>query len=293
MDAYRLRAIGCGISLAAMAFAGNAVAADPAAATVNGEAIASETLKPMMGTILAASRPTRREDIVDAEEAAREQLIRYLALAQEAEKLGLDKDPSVQGTLAYYRITLLSRAFLKEHLRRHPVTEAMVQQEYEKMLDKGKLREYRLRHILLTQRSRAEEAIAKLNRGEDFSRMAKQHSIDPTASANGGDIGWTRLDAADDVAFVDAVIKLKKAGDYTATPIEGQSGWRVLQLIEAPRNASQTASFAELPKQVKAKLERRASQRVVMNIESQIFAKAKVTRGKLTAAEALGDAKVK
>jgi peptidyl-prolyl cis-trans isomerase C len=283
-----------GVCLAALGLVGAVHAEGPAAApapaadvvaSVNGQPIRNAELQIMTGQILSTAKPTRRSDITDAEHTARERLIRMVALAQEATLLGIDRDPAVQGMLAFQNATVLANAYLKQQLRRNPVTDAMVEEEYRRGTIGGKPGEYHLRHIIVADGSRAKEAIAALDKGDTFPSVAGLLSGDPKAANTGGDLGWLQLDTVEDVHFVDAVLKLKP-GHYTPAPVPSSNGWHVIQLVERPRAAAADKPFAELPAASRDKLRKRATQRALDTLEAEAYNKARITRAELRSLEA-------
>jgi peptidyl-prolyl cis-trans isomerase C len=253
-------------------------AGSEAVATVNGEPISNASLQVVMGTILSATPPTQRSDIDDAQTAAREALIKNLAVAQAARKEGLQNNPDIQGIIAYQNAVTLSRAYLKEQLRLHPMTEARVKQEYERALDHGKVQEFHVAHMVFAQKSRAQELLASLAKGEKFATLARLYSQDTNAATNSGDLGWIRIDQMEDYHFVDAV-KALKPGAYSKEPVKGPTGWHIIKLLEASREVkADTAPFEKLPKAVLEKIRSRAIQRQIAQIENEILAKASITR---------------
>lgn len=253
-------------------------------ASVNGQPISHAELQIMTAQILATAKPTRRSDITDAEHSARERLIRMVALAQEATRLGLDRDPAVRGMLTFQNSAALANAYLKQQLRENPVTDAMVEEEYRRGMIGGKPGEYHLRHIIVGDESRAKDAIAALAKDDDFASVARLLSGDPKAASTGGDLGWLRLDNVEDFHFVDAVLKLKP-GHHTPAPVPTGSGWHVIQLVEKPRAAEAAAPFADLPAATLDKLRKRAMQRALDRLETEAYGRAAITRAALPALE--------
>lgn len=110
----------------------------------------------------------------------------------EAEKLGMDTVSKFINELKGYR-DQLAKPYLNDSLPR----EALMKQQYERMKY-----EMRVSHILirLDLKASPEDTLAAYNKiieirnkiigGEKFDVVAKAYSEDPTASKNGGDIGW-------------------------------------------------------------------------------------------------------
>lgn len=158
---------------------------------------------------------------------ALDQLIKILLITDDAERKGLDKDPSVQRQLAWYRRSVLFNAGLRDYLRRHPITDKEIEQRYREKVAKFDGTEYKARHILVKTEDEARKLIDQLKKGADFAELAKQHSTGPTGK-NGGELGW--FSAGQMVApFAEAVKKMKK-GEISATPVKTPFGWHVIQL---------------------------------------------------------------
>lgn len=270
-------------ALAGSGMAGSA-ADDTVVATVNGEAIHDSELQIMTGLMLSKGRASSRDDLNEAEKNARERLIRAHALAQEAIELGLENDATFQGAMAYQRAVLLERAYYRDYLRKNPLTDSVVEEEYRRQAVGGKMHEYHLRHILVNHKYRAEQILAELKKGEDFATLAKLYSSDLASSARGGDLGWVNLAYLEDYRFIDAVLGLKPKR-HTLEPIRSQRGWHVIELTEASRPLAQSPSFGSLPEPAKEKLRLRAQQRFLETLEERIYAAAEVKRETLKTRE--------
>ncbi|MDY0779254.1 peptidylprolyl isomerase [Tenacibaculum sp. IB213877] len=136
-------------------------------------------------------------DLVDDEEAKSidanlDLYINYKLKVNEAYKLKLDTVKSYQQELNSYKQQLMA-----PYLHDKEYQNKMVRQAYDRMKQ-----EVRASHILLTFPKRGESVdtvamIAKLNEareriqnGEEFSKVAKEISEDPSAKMNGGDLGY-------------------------------------------------------------------------------------------------------
>ena len=89
--------------------------------------------------------------------------------------------------------------------------------------------EIKARHILVADEKTAKEVTAKLDKGEDFAKLAKEYSTDTGSAQKGGDLGW--FGAGKMVAeFEDAAYKLKK--NEISEPIKSQFGYHIIQLLD-------------------------------------------------------------
>ena len=95
-----------------------------------------------------------------------------------------------------------------------------------------------VRHILISPseirspeeaESLSRELYLRLNDGEDFAVLAKQHSDDPGSGSNGGDLGWT-MDGQMVPEFENTV-HATATGEISA-PFQSQFGWHVLQVTD-------------------------------------------------------------
>ena len=99
---------------------------------------------------------------------------------------------------------------------------------YEKFKTELGDKEYNARHILVASEAEAKDVIAQLNKGGDFSKIAKEKSIDPGSKEKGGDLGWFALGGMVK-PFSEAVSKLQK-GKLSTDPVQTQFGWHVIKL---------------------------------------------------------------
>jgi len=242
-----------------------ALAADKgkAFATVNGQPISQSVYNAFVAEQKAQGAP----DSPELQAAVKEELVRREILAQEAKKKGLDKNPNIQGQIELAKQAVLIRAFLSEHVKANPISEAQLKAEYDVIKNNLGSTEYKSRHVLVEKEEDAKAIIAKLDKGEKFSELAKQ-SKDPGSKDKGGELGWSSP-AAYVKPFGDALTKLKK-GEYTKTPVHSDFGYHVIQLDDSrPANPPPFD-------QVKPQLQQRASQQQIENLVKELRGKAKV-----------------
>jgi foldase protein PrsA len=110
------------------------------------------------------------------------------------------------------------------------VTEKEVKEAYDKTKP-----EMKARHILVEDEKTAKEVKVKLDKGEDFAKLAKQYSKDTGSAQKGGDLGW--FGAGKMVPeFEDAADKLKK--NEISEPVKSQYGYHIIQLLDKKEKES-------------------------------------------------------
>lgn len=256
--------------LAALLVAGAIVSA-PALAAEKGKAVATVNGQPISQTVFNAFTAEQQAqgtpDSPELKDAIKEELVRREILAQEAKKKGMDKNPNIQGQIELAKQAVLIRAFLSDYVKAHPISEAQLKAEYELIKNNLGSTEYKSRHVLVEKEEDAKAIIAKLDKGEKFSELAKQ-SKDPGSKDKGGDLGWSSP-AAYVKPFGEALTKLKK-GEYTKTPVKSDFGYHVIQLED-----SRPATPPPFD-QVKPQLQQRAGQQQIENLVKELRSKAKV-----------------
>lgn len=119
-----------------------------------------------------------------------------------------------------------------------PLTREEVERYHRANLDKYSAPELvTARHILVTPagpsaeddraaRARADDLLRRAKAGEDFAKLARDHSDDPASKEKGGDLGTFGRGTMVD-AFERAVFALSP-GEYAPQPVRTQLGWHVI-----------------------------------------------------------------
>ncbi|MCZ7563998.1 MAG: peptidylprolyl isomerase [Burkholderiales bacterium] len=239
-------------------------AAAPAkAATVNGVAIPQSRVD----VIVRAQAQQGVPDSPQLRQAIRDRLVMDEIVSQEAARKGLTKSPEVQAQLDLVRQRVIVSAYQADFMKSHPVSEAQVKAEYDRIRASMGDREYKARHILVEKQEEASEIIAKLKRGEKFEELAKS-SKDQGSKDRGGALDWNSP-AGYVKPFSDAMVKLEK-GKHTDAPVQTQYGWHVIQLDDV-----RPAKFPAMD-EVKGQLVERLQQQALEKNFAELRAKAKV-----------------
>ena len=198
----------------------------------------------------------------------REELVNREVLMQEAQRAGVAKQPDVQTQLDMVRQEIIVSAYLRDWARKHPVTDAEVQREYDRAKAQHGDKEYRARHILVDSEEEAKKLIAELKKGAKFDELASKNSKDPGSAQRGGDLDWN-VPATFDKQFSDAMVKLEK-GKYTETPVRTRFGFHVIQLDDV-----RTAKFISLA-EAKPRIQQMLGQNKIEELIKGLRAKAKI-----------------
>lgn len=255
----RLIMLAAACAVAAPAFAQNV-------ATVNGKPITQKSLDEfvkLLGTQGATDSPQLREQV-------KQEMINRQVFVQAAEKQGIAKQPAVQTEIELARQGILVRALMADYLEKHPVTDAQVQAQYDKLKQEqaGKS-EYKVRHILVKDEKAANDILAQVKSDKSkFEDLAKKNSQDPGSAERGGDLGWAP--PTNYVPpFADAVSKLKK-GELADKPVQTQFGWHVIQVED-----TRPVQFPPLD-QVRPQIEEMMRQQTLSAFQKDLRDKAKI-----------------
>lgn len=184
-------------------------------------------------------------------------------MASEARARGLDTKPEIAIRLQHQANQLLTRALIEDELAREAMPDLTKVAEEAYLLEPQRFElpeQVRAQHILLSAgeeesdeqlRQRAAELLATLRKDSSrFAELAREHSDDPSAAQNAGDLGFFAREQMVK-PFADAAFALKKGA--ISEPVKTRFGYHIIQLLERKPAAKQ--SFAEVKEQLLAEAE--------------------------------------
>jgi peptidyl-prolyl cis-trans isomerase C len=236
----------------------------PPIATVNGVAIPRSRGEALFSQQRARGMP----DNDQSRGMVRDELVNRELLMQEALKAGVAKSPEVAAQLDLARQEIVISAYLRDWVRKNPVSDADVQKEYDRVRSEQGDKEYRARHILVENEDQAKQIVADLKKGAKFEELAAKNSKDPGSKDRGGDLDW-HGPADFDHTFSEAMMKLEK-GKYTETPVHTRFGYHVIQLDDV--RSGRFPSLAE----VKPRIQQQLTQLRIDELVKSLRGKAKV-----------------
>lgn len=182
-----------------------------------------------------------------------ENVMVYRKLAEEARKIGLDKNPIVEKEVqqAIERVLGQHRLASLESSRNLPDFSSAAKERYvTKKADFMEPEGVRASHILILTEGRTEEEARLLAKkvnekavaGVDFTTLVQEYSEDPSKKQNSGDLGFFgRKQMAK--PFEDAAFALTKPGEISPV-VKSQFGYHIIKLIE--KRTEQQKPFDEV-----------------------------------------------
>jgi peptidyl-prolyl cis-trans isomerase C len=225
---------------------------DPVIAKVNGVEIHESDLA--MAEEDVGQSPQAQQLTGDAR---RDYLVSYLAdvlvMSKAAEDQKIADRKEFKDRLAFMREKLLMETLLQQVGKAAVTPEAMKQVYDDAVKQAGSEQEVRARHILVPTEEEAKAVLAELKKGTDFAELAKQKSKDPTAAAEGGDLGWfTKEQMVPE--FAEAAFKLEKG--QISEPVKTQFGWHIIEVED--KRTKPVPSFEQVKDQVETFVQRKA-----------------------------------
>ncbi|WP_379953240.1 peptidylprolyl isomerase [Dokdonia sp. R78006] len=199
--------------------------------TINNEVINSEEFT----RVYEKNSELIKEDESNAPEDYLELFIDYKLKVQEAYRLGLNNKKSYQDELSAYRAQLA-----KSYLNDVKVTEELVKEAYDRTVNELNARHILVRvspdaspnDTLMAYRSIA-QARERIINGENFEKVARAISEDPSAKKNGGNLGWFKafkmVYPFENAAYNTAINEVSK-------PFRTSFGYHIVQPIAARKS---------------------------------------------------------
>ena len=245
-------------------------AKDPVVATVNGT--------PITQSDLAVAEEEAGQLPPMSDSAKKDYLVQFMAdailITKAAEDKKLADDAAFKRKLEFARQKLLMEALLNQGAK-DASTDAAMRAVYDDAVTKIPAEEeVKAAHILIRatagddKASKAAEdkikaVIARLNKGEDFAKVAGEVTEDPSGKANGGDLGYfTKEQMVPE--FANVAFSLDK-GKISA-PVKTQFGWHVIKVED--KRTKPKPSFEDVKPQVEQFVARKAQAEFVTKLRA-------------------------
>jgi peptidyl-prolyl cis-trans isomerase C len=261
---YALVAVGALVSASAV------LAKDEVVARVNGKDITMSEVKQLEAALPkeVAERAESKEQLTGE---VVNQLIDLKVLTDAALASGIEKSKEFQEALKKATENLMVQAFIQQQLS-SKVNDQAVEKEYNDLKEKFQKevknkKEVKVRHMLFKDQASAKAALLRLEKGEDFQKVARELSEDKQSAQDGGDLGYILEGAVPD--FEKPLADLKP-GQHSKEPTKSQFGCHVFKVDD--RRPAKAPKFED----VKQQLAGRVQQKAVLELVKRLRDKATV-----------------
>jgi peptidyl-prolyl cis-trans isomerase C len=246
-------------------------------ATVNGEALKESRIADQLAqipqNILQGRENEIRRQLLD-------RVIDQELVAQEAERLDIEKDAEYQKRLNLMVLQLKADAVMARKIS-ESVTQEALQAAYDARRDQLAFPAVKAKHILVPTEAEA-NAIIAVATPQNFSQLAKERSKGPSAQ-QGGDLGWFRREAM--IPAFATVAFNTPVGTVAKQPVKTQFGYHVVLVEE--RNDRYMPPLEQVAPQLREEL----AQTVLQGYLGDLRKAATITYADAPAAAAPAEAK--
>lgn len=161
----------------------------------------------------------------------KDELIKREVLYEEARKKGIEKSEDFKKRMEEFKkITLINMLLEQEIKNMQNVTETEAKEYYEKHKDEFiKPTEVRVSQIVVKNEDDAKKVYERINKGEDFGKIAKEVSIDEKTKASEGDMGFFKKGQLNQ-QIENVVFNLRKG--QVSMPLTNQKGISIFKVTD-------------------------------------------------------------
>jgi peptidyl-prolyl cis-trans isomerase C len=212
------------------------------------------------------------------EDAKRDYLVQFMTdlilVSKDAEAKKVGDTPEFKNRLAFERRKILMSTLLQSIGKSALTDEAMHKVYDDAVKGIGTQEEVHARHILIRATAgddkgskeaedKIKAVIVRLNKGEDFAKVAGEVTEDPSGKTSGGDLGYfTKEQMVPE--FANVAFKLDK-GQISA-PVKTQFGWHVIKVED--KRMKPPPSFDEVKPQIEQFVVRKAQADLVTKLRT-------------------------
>ncbi len=184
-------------------------------------------------------------------------------LAKRAIKEGFDKRSDFLTAYKSQEAAFLMEVAIDKALEANPITDKAIETDYAQGVSAYGKREVKLRQIIVKDPKLAQALLERVQKGEDFAKLARENSVDKATVEKGGLTDW--IPEGQFVSSLRATVSDLKPGQIAKTLITTRMGHHIVKLEEA-RQPKGFATLDEAREQIRAKL---AARRIAALIEEQ------------------------
>ena len=227
-------------------------------AVVNGNKITQSDLEAIISNLPPRARsfyksPQAQKQLVD-------NLITKELLYHEAVKRGIDKEKEIRNQMENQRREVLIRALL-DQVTEERSTDDLLRKRFEKDKERYSKPQVKASHILIKDQALANKVYQRAKKGENFSKLAKEFSQDPSNKNKGGDLGFFPKERMVK-EFSDKAFNMK-VGEISE-PVKTRYGYHIIKLTEK----RESQPFEEVKERVASDIKRSARQEYIEELKN-------------------------
>ncbi len=163
------------------------------------------------------------------------------------------------------------------------ISERELQEYYERNIKKGAASEVRASHIFIgipeggdtgavvAKRQQAEALLARAKAGEDFAKLAREHSEDSATRSEGGDLGYFGRDLLPKP--IEEVVFAMRVGEVRG-PVRADRGFHVILLVD--KRNKDVKTFEQMKDEIRGQLRQKQYEKEAKHFLAEIRRKALV-----------------
>ena len=183
---------------------------------------------------------------------------RLMALA--GVSAGLDNTRAFKRRVHYNRNQAMRDTYFEENVR-GGIADKQLREIFDSEIKKFKpAPEVRARHILVKKEEEALDMVERLNRGEEFATLAREHSQGPSGR-NGGDLGYFTKGQMDK-NFEETAFSLERS--EISAPVKSSFGWHIIKVED--KRMTKAPTYEELKDQIKGQLVQAKSRKLTADL---------------------------
>jgi len=231
-------------------------------AKVNGKKISQEQYQTHLKLLSSQTpkgqqAPTNRQQILN-------DLINREILLQEAKKLKLDKNKKVLAQIEQTKVNIMIQALFAQSPVAKPITDKELKEVYNQQVGAVDPKEFKARHILVKDETKAKDLIKKLNDGANFQELAKAESTGPSGK-DGGDLGW--FSATQMVPEFSKATSAMKKGTHSQKPVKTRFGFHIIKLEDSRKR--EAPKFEDVKEQIRPLVQNKRVQDYIVKLRSK------------------------
>lgn len=238
-----------------------AIKSDAVYAKVNGENVTGKDVNAFITKLPPQLQGAPADKLL---ELIVNQMVNDRLVAKAAADEKLTSDPQTKARIEEATQQVIRDRYVEKTLD-GKITDAQVKAKYDELIKAmPEQNEIRASHILVADEKTANDVLAKLKKGDDFAKLAKEYSTDPTKE-NGGDLGYF-VQSAMVKEFGDAAFAMKK-GDVSKTPVKTQFGYHIIKVADIRKQ--EKPKFDQVKDRIRAQLTDEQIRKIVEDLRAK------------------------